>query len=51
MSSWETAGKSDDWMTPRYVFDALGDTFDMDVGARGERAVRRCGLGVVVRPI
>jgi hypothetical protein len=31
VSSWEAAGKSDDWMTPRYVFDALGDTFDMDV--------------------
>ena len=25
--------KSDDWYTPRYVFDALGVTFDLDVSA------------------
>ncbi len=33
MSAWEAAGKSDDWYTPRYVFDALGCRFDMDVAA------------------
>jgi hypothetical protein len=27
------ADKSDDWYTPRYVFDALGATFDLDVSA------------------
>lgn len=27
----ERRGKSDEWYTPRYVFDALGCTFDMDV--------------------
>lgn len=33
MSSWEEAGKSDEWYTPAYVFDALGVTFDLDVAA------------------
>ncbi len=31
MSHWEAAGLSDEWYTPRYVFDALGCQFDMDV--------------------
>ena len=30
MSHWETAGQSDDWYTPKYIFDALGVTFDLD---------------------
>lgn len=33
MSAWETAGKSDEWYTPRYIFDALVLRFDMDVAA------------------
>ena len=33
MSSWEAPGKTDEWMTPRYVFDALGVEFDLDVAA------------------
>lgn len=33
MSAWENAGESDEWYTPRYVFDALGVTFDLDVAA------------------
>lgn len=33
MSSWESSGKSDEWMTPKYIFDALGETFDLDVAA------------------
>lgn len=34
MSQWEPSlGASDEWFTPRYVFDALGETFDMDVAA------------------
>lgn len=33
MSHWETAGASDEWYTPKFVFDALGETFDMDVAA------------------
>lgn len=33
MSHWETAGASDEWYTPRYIFDALGCTFDLDVAA------------------
>lgn len=27
----ETRGKSDEWYTPKYIFDALDITFDMDV--------------------
>lgn len=33
MSAWEAAGKSDEWYTPRYIFDALGCTFDLDVAS------------------
>lgn len=35
MSAWEAAGKSDDWYTPKYIFDALGCTFDLDPAAGG----------------
>ena len=31
MSSWEATGKSDEWYTPKYVFDAMDTTFDLDV--------------------
>lgn len=34
MSAWEPCqGASDEWYTPRYIFDALGVTFDLDVSA------------------
>lgn len=33
MSHWEAAGQSDDWYTPRYIFDALGCSFNLDVAA------------------
>jgi len=33
MSHWETPGASDEWYTPRFVFDALGCHFDLDVAA------------------
>lgn len=33
MSSWEESGKSDEWYTPKYIFDAMETTFDMDVAA------------------
>ncbi|MES2289253.1 MAG: DNA N-6-adenine-methyltransferase [Pseudomonadota bacterium] len=33
MSHWERSGRSDQWYTPKYVFDALGCTFYMDVAA------------------
>lgn len=29
--SHERRGKSDEWYTPKYVFDALGVVFDLDV--------------------
>lgn len=28
---WEATGKSDDWYTPKFVFDALVAKFDLDV--------------------
>lgn len=33
MSAHEAAGKSDEWYTPKYVFDALGVVFDLDVAS------------------
>ena len=33
MSHWETPGASDEWYTPAYVFEALGERFDLDVAA------------------
>ncbi|MCJ8138403.1 phage N-6-adenine-methyltransferase [Falsirhodobacter halotolerans] len=34
MSAWEISlGASDEWYTPRYIFDALGCAFLMDVAA------------------
>ncbi len=33
MSHWESTGKSEDWWTPAYIFDALGCVFDLDVAA------------------
>ena len=33
MGYWDTAGKSDEWYTPAYIFYALSDAFDLDVAA------------------
>ena len=33
MAAYEAHGESDEWYTPRYIFDALGLRFDMDVAA------------------
>lgn len=33
MSAWESIGQSDDWYTPKYIFDALACDFDLDVAA------------------
>lgn len=33
MAAYEAAGETNEWYTPRYIFDALGETFDMDVAA------------------
>lgn len=36
MGHWEASqGASDEWYTPAYVFDALGERFDMDVAHPG----------------
>lgn len=36
MSHWETPGASDEWYTPAYVFEALGEQFDIDVAHPGD---------------
>jgi hypothetical protein len=33
MAYWDTLGKSDEWYTPKHVFDALECEFDLDVAA------------------
>lgn len=33
MAAYEAAGESDEWYTPRYIFDALGERFDLDVAS------------------
>ena len=33
MAAYEAAGKSEDWYTPKYIFDAIGIRFDLDVAA------------------
>lgn len=33
MAHWDTPGASDEWFTPKYIFDALGCRFDLDVAA------------------
>jgi hypothetical protein len=39
MSHWETPGASNEWYTPAYVFEALGETFDTDVAHPGRADV------------
>lgn len=34
--SHEARGQSDEWYTPAYIFDALGERFDLDVAAPRE---------------
>jgi hypothetical protein len=33
VAAYEAAGESDEWYTPRYIFDALGERFDLCVAA------------------
>jgi hypothetical protein len=33
VAAYEAAGETDEWFTPRYIFDALGERFDIDVAA------------------
>lgn len=37
MSSWESIGATDEWYTPEYIFDALGESFDLDVASPAVR--------------
>ena len=31
MAAYEAAGETNEWYTPRYIFEALGERFDLDV--------------------
>lgn len=33
MAAYEAAGETDEWYTPAYIFDALGERFDLDVAS------------------
>ena len=33
MSAYEAPGESDEWYTPAYIFEALGERFDLDVAS------------------
>lgn len=33
MAAYEAAGETDEWYTPAYIFDAIGERFDLDVAA------------------
>lgn len=45
MSTWENIGASDEWYTPKYIFDALGAQFDLDVAAPFEGPLHTPCLG------
>lgn len=36
MAAYEKAGETDEWYTPAYIFEALGERFDLDVAAPPE---------------
>lgn len=36
MAAYESAGETDEWYTPAYIFDALGEEFHLDVAAPAE---------------
>lgn len=38
MAHWENIGESDEWYTPKYIFDGLGVTFDLDVASPIDRS-------------
>lgn len=40
MGYWDKPGASDEWFTPKYIFDALDVHFDMDVAAPNEAVSR-----------
>lgn len=46
MSAWEASGKSDEWYTPKYIFDALGCHFDLDVAGPGARCHVPCHTAI-----
>lgn len=52
MSEWEASGQTDEWYTPKYIFDGLGCIFDIDVAApiEGPRHVP-CGIWLYDRSL
>lgn len=43
MNEHRTIVRKDDWITPKYVFDALGERFDLDVAAPKDGSHCPCG--------
>ena len=39
MGHWEANGKTDEWYTPKYIFDALRCEFDLDVASPVDRSL------------
>lgn len=46
MAAWESQGQSNEWYTPKYIFDALGCHFDLDVAAPARRTHVPCDGGI-----
>lgn len=51
MGTHERIGATDEWYTPKYIFDALGETFDLDVAhplcatnVPAKRLITECSL-------
>lgn len=42
MSAWETTGATDEWYTPKALFDQIGCQFDLDVAAPEDFSL--CGV-------
>ena len=49
MGYWESNGASNEWYTPRYIFDALGENFDLDVAAPLEATHVPCNTWISFR--
>jgi hypothetical protein len=47
MSAWEAAGQSDEWFTPKYIFDAMGVEFDTDVASTALMAIGERGVAAL----
>lgn len=47
----DVTATADDWYTPRWVFDAAGINFDLDVAAPTDPAMRTCPASAYLTPV